>query len=100
MQIEVEQRFLLLPLGARPSSEPDHLAHDLGVEPLPLRLGEDVADVVGDPLLLLLQALDALDEGFQLPRRRRPGSRWSMTRTSGTSRSGRDATIFGHAKLL
>jgi hypothetical protein len=42
--------------------------HDLGVVAVGLRLGVDVLDIVGDALLLFLEALDALDEKPQLIR--------------------------------
>ena len=35
-------------------------------KPLPLQLGEHVLDVIGEGLLLFLEALDALDELLQL----------------------------------
>src|SRR3954451_23463746 len=42
--------------------QPDDGAHRLGVIAVRLRLCVDVANVVGDALLLFFQALDALDE--------------------------------------
>src|SRR6266446_9050928 len=41
-------------------------AQRLDVEAVALGLGVDVADIVGDDLLLLLQPLDALDAGLEL----------------------------------
>jgi hypothetical protein len=45
----------------------DH-PHDLRVIPVGLGLGGDVATVVRDPLLILLEPLDTLDEQPQLVR--------------------------------
>src|SRR5688500_14827597 len=46
MHVKVEDRLLFLPLGRLFLPKPDHLPHHLGVEAVPLRFGEDVADVV------------------------------------------------------
>ena len=66
MQVEVEQRLLLLPLGDVLLAEPDDRAERLGVEAVALGLGVDFLDVVGERLLLLLEPLDALDDGSEL----------------------------------
>ena len=66
MAIGFEQRILLLP-GMRfhlPEAH-DH-PHDLAVVTVGLRFGIDVANVVRDALLLLLQPLDTLDKQSQL----------------------------------
>ena len=57
---------MLLPLLGVLLAQADHGAESLDVEAVALRLGIDVADVVGDGLLLLLEPLDTLDEGLQL----------------------------------
>jgi hypothetical protein len=51
VHVEVEDSFLFLPLGRLLLAQPDDLAHDLGVVAGPFGFGEDVPDVVRDPLL-------------------------------------------------
>src|SRR5687768_2779721 len=69
MHIEVEDRLGLLPFIGVLLPDANHLAHDLGVEAVALGFGENVADIVRDALLFLLQPLDPLDEGSELARR-------------------------------
>src|SRR5690242_14489320 len=47
-------------------AQANDLAQRLDVEPVALAFGIDVADVVGDGLLLFFQPLDTLDDGLQL----------------------------------
>jgi hypothetical protein len=61
--------FLLLAVVLLHFAQLDDLAHDLGVEAGRLGLGEDLADVGCERRLLLLQALDALDERLETLRR-------------------------------
>src|SRR5260370_11167554 len=63
--VDIEQRLLLVEIVLVHLTEPDELAHDLGIEAGTLGLGVDFLDVRRERALLLLQALDALDEGFQ-----------------------------------
>ena len=63
--IDVQQLFLFLAVARFKLTQADYLAHDLDVEAGALRLGEHILDVVGNAFLFLLQALDALDKGFQ-----------------------------------
>src|SRR3546814_6739105 len=56
---------LLLAIGLLHLPELEDLAHDLDVEAAALGLGEDLADIRAERGLLLLQALDSLDEGTQ-----------------------------------
>ena len=66
VQIGVQDQLVLLPLLGVLLAQADHGAQRLDVEAVALRFGIDVADVVGDGLLLFLQPLDPLDEGLQL----------------------------------
>src|SRR3546814_19128223 len=54
---------LLLAIGLLHLPELEDLAHDLDVDAAALGLGEDLADIRAERGLLLLQALDSLDEG-------------------------------------
>jgi hypothetical protein len=62
MHVDLEQRLLLLAVGRALLAQPDDLAQHLDVEAERLGLGELVADVLGERLLVLLQALDLLDD--------------------------------------
>jgi hypothetical protein len=64
-EIEVGQRLLLVALGLVLLAQADDLAEDLDVEAFALGLVEDALHVGGDRGLVLLQALDALDEALQ-----------------------------------
>src|SRR5215470_9493560 len=66
MHIGLQDRFLLLALVGILLAHPHDGAQRLDVEARALGLRIDVADVVGDRLLFLLQPLDALDEGLEL----------------------------------
>src|SRR4029078_9883832 len=66
LAIGLQHRVLLLAVVGLHSSQPYDHAHDLGVVAVGLGLGVDVADIVGDALLLFLEALDPLDEQPQL----------------------------------
>ena len=66
LQIQIEHRFLFLEVGLVEFPHPHHLAHDLGVEAGALGLGIDFADIGGQRRALLLQPLDAVDEGFEM----------------------------------
>ena len=70
--IEDQQFLLLLAVGLVHATDPDDLAHDLGVEAGALGLGIDLLDVAGERPLLLLEPLDALDKGLQLCARDTP----------------------------
>src|SRR5215475_12320080 len=70
VQVDGEDRFLLLTFGLGLLAQRDDLADGLHVEAQALGLGELVADVAGERLLLLLQPLDLLDELPQLLLRR------------------------------
>src|SRR6185437_6891048 len=65
-EIGLEQRFLLVELVLIHFPDLDDLAHDLYFEAVRLGLGIDVANIVAQRLLLFFQALDALDEGFEM----------------------------------
>src|SRR5688572_33168641 len=60
-------------------AETHHLTHDLGLEAGRFGLGIDLADIPGDGRFLLLQALDALDEGLQSVRRNATSIRHKST---------------------
>src|SRR5690606_35800754 len=64
-QVEVEDRLFLLALDLVLLAKAHDLADHLGVVALALGLGEDLLDVVGDRGLVLLEALDALDDRLQ-----------------------------------
>src|SRR5690606_39108295 len=64
--VEVEDRFLLLPFGLVLLAQPDDGTYRLGIEARAFHFGKDFLDVVGNGLLFLLQALDALDERAEL----------------------------------
>src|SRR6478735_7064750 len=63
--VGVEDRFHLGAVVGLHLPQADDLAHDLGVVADCLGLGVDVADIVGDALLLFLEALDTLDQEAQ-----------------------------------
>src|SRR4029453_12494791 len=67
--VDLEQRLLLLAVGRIHFAQAHDLAHHLGVEAGALGFGIDLADVGGEPPLLLPQPLDALDERAQPIRR-------------------------------
>ncbi|EAS50692.1 hypothetical protein SI859A1_00815 [Aurantimonas manganoxydans SI85-9A1] len=66
LEVEIEDRFLLLALVLVLLAQRDHAAQHLGVETVALGLGIDVLDVVADRLLLFLEPFDPLDKGSQL----------------------------------
>src|SRR6267142_2282720 len=67
--VEDQQFLLLLAVGLVHATDPDDLAHDLGVEAGSLGLGIDLANIGCQRRLFLLEPLDALDEGFEPVRR-------------------------------
>src|SRR3954463_16547569 len=66
MQIGLNQRLLLLALVDVLLAHAHDRTQRLHVEPRPFGLSIDIADVVAERLLLLLQPLDPLDEGLEL----------------------------------
>src|SRR5579859_1634079 len=66
VQIGFQNRFLLLALVDVLLAQAHHGAQRLDVVAVDLGLAVDVADVVGDRLLLFFEPLDAFDEGFEL----------------------------------
>src|SRR5207253_2120140 len=66
MEVDVEERFLLIALLLVLLADPDDLAKDLHVEAVAFGFGVDGLFVLGEPLDLLLELLDALDERPQL----------------------------------
>src|SRR6478609_5964624 len=66
LQIEVEDRLFLLALFEIALAQRDDLAQHLDVVAVALGLGIDLLDVVGDRLLLFLEALDALHDALEL----------------------------------
>src|ERR1700760_2815733 len=66
LHVGLENGLGLLTLVGILLAQPHDGAQRLDVEAVALALGIDVADVVGDGLLLLFQPLDALDDGFEL----------------------------------
>jgi hypothetical protein len=66
MEVHIQQRRMFLKLLLILFPDPDHLAEDLHVEALTLRLGVDVLLIIGEPFDFLLDPLDALDKGAQL----------------------------------
>ena len=66
VQVGLENGLLLLALVDVLLAQPHDCAQGLDVEAVGFGLAIDVADVVGDRLLFLLQALDALDESLEL----------------------------------
>src|SRR5208282_3632027 len=64
--VDVEERLLLLALGAVQLAQADDLAQHPEIEAAALGLGVDVADIVRERLLLILQPLDPLDQRAQL----------------------------------
>ena len=67
-EIEVDQRLLLDPLVGVLAPYGNDLADDFRVEAVALGLGVDFLDILAERLFLLVEPLDALDEGAQLPR--------------------------------
>src|SRR5215469_10429212 len=66
MQVGLEDRLMLLALvGVLLAHANDH-AQSFGIEAVGLGFRIDVADIVGDRFFLLLEALDALDKGFEV----------------------------------
>src|SRR5215207_9998614 len=63
MHVDVEQRVALIALLLILPSQPDNLPQDLHVEAFPLRFGIYVFLVVRQRLDLLLEVLDAFNEG-------------------------------------
>ena len=61
-EVGLEDSLHFLPVMRLHLPQADDLAHDLAVISIGLCLQIDVLDVVADALLLLFQALDALDE--------------------------------------
>src|SRR5262249_44271668 len=66
VHVGLEDRLLLLALVDVLLAQADDVAQRLGVEGVGLGCRIDVAHVIGERLLLLLEALDALDEGLQM----------------------------------
>ena len=66
MQVGLQNGLLLLALVDVLLAQPHHDAQRLDVEAVALGLGIDVADVVGDRLLLFFEPLDPLDDGLEL----------------------------------
>src|SRR6266540_5502135 len=73
MHISLEDRLLLLALVGVLLAQPHDRAQSLDVEAVRLGFGIDVADIVGDGLLLFLEPLDALHEGFEVILRKAGG---------------------------
>src|SRR6185437_139066 len=69
-EVEVEDGFRLHPLGAVLLPDADDLTEDRHVEAVALGLGVDLLDVLGDLGLVLLQALNPLDDRLELGLRR------------------------------
>src|SRR5262245_63594671 len=66
MHVGLQDRLLFLALVDILLAHPYDRPQRLDVEARALGLRIDVADIVGDRLLFLLQPLDALDEGLEL----------------------------------
>src|SRR5208282_6049024 len=66
VQVGLENGLLLLALVDVLLAQPHHSAQRLDVETVALGLGKDVANVVGDRLLLFFEPLDAFDERLEL----------------------------------
>ena len=66
MHIGVQDRFVLFPFVYILLAQADHDTQRLDVKTVALGLRIYVANVLGDCLLLFLEAFDALDEGFKL----------------------------------
>src|SRR5215471_15426398 len=66
MHIGVQDRFVLFPFVYILLAQADHDTQRLDVKTVALGLRIDVANVLGDCLLLFLEAFDALDESFKL----------------------------------
>src|SRR5829696_7572873 len=66
MEVDVQQRRLLIQLLLVLLPEADHFPQDLHIKALPLRLGVDVLLILCQRLDLLFDALDTLDESAQL----------------------------------
>jgi hypothetical protein len=60
--VNVDQRVLLVEIVLVHAAQADHLAHDLGVEPVALGLGIDFLDIVCERPLFLFEPLNALDK--------------------------------------
>src|SRR5690348_9179660 len=81
-KIEVQDCFLFLPVSFVEPPHANDLAHDLGIEAVPFGFCKHFANVRRERRLLLFQALDALDQRFQLSRRKaRFGHRCPLTDT-------------------
>src|ERR1700721_1760032 len=65
-EIEIQNCFLFLPVGAVESSQAHDLPHDLGIKAVALRFGIDFPDIRGQRRFLFFEPLDTLDERFQL----------------------------------
>src|SRR5882672_12015346 len=66
VHVGLKHRLVLHPLVLILLAQPHDRAQRLDVIAIALGLGIDVADVVSDRLLLLLEPLDALDDGLEL----------------------------------
>src|SRR3984957_19167277 len=66
MQVGLQYSLLLLALVDVLLAQPHHRAQRFHIEAVALGLGIDVANVVGDRLLFLFEALDAFDKGLEL----------------------------------
>src|SRR5712691_8858888 len=73
MQIGLEDRLVLLALIGVLLAHPHDRAQRLDVETVRLGLGIDIANVVGDGLLLFFEPFDAFDEGLQVILRKTGG---------------------------
>ena len=91
-QIQFEQLFLFPPLVRVLLAQRHQLAHHFRIVPLALGLGINLADVVGDVGLVLLEPLDALDEGFE--------ARSEATLAGGWCRSKARSTVVHRRRVL
>src|SRR5262249_27165315 len=66
VHVGLEHRLVFHPLVLVLLAQAHHGTHGLHVVAVALGLGIDVADIVGNRLLLLLEPLDALDESLEL----------------------------------
>jgi hypothetical protein len=66
VHVGLDDRLLFAPLVGVLLAQPHDDTERLDVETVALGLGIDVADIVGDRLLLFFQPLHALDKGLEL----------------------------------
>jgi hypothetical protein len=66
VRVGIENLLLLAALVGVELAQAHDRAQGLGIEAGAFRFGVHVADVAGGGLFLFLEALDALDKGFQL----------------------------------